>query len=260
MSGAKAPDSNRETLHQIVKRYRKAYHEILNNNQDQIPEASWSSIDWNYNWRTDDGNYAGYYSFTELRKKVHDGLELLNAIKEKDKPLQKDIQMLERIEYNSFRVLSVFEKKYEDYINSKLPKKGTKIEKLSNDKLVGEALIVEVKDRMQRPKATLDYEWNNDITIGRMILLPDLNLPLKHEMLLKKINDIGTEEIVMQTLVELDGDVTTRIQERFANDQNNVLLKIHAEAVDTSIGFWSKIADMISKIAGKAFNSMLGEK
>jgi hypothetical protein len=75
----------------------------------------------------------------------------------------------------------------------------------------------------------------------RMELLPD------ELVMLRKTWDIGLQQIVYQTVIQLDGDVITRIQSAFAepNERNRHLLEIHTTAVATSTAFWKGLVDLI---------------
>jgi hypothetical protein len=72
-------------------------------------------------------------------------------------------------------------------------------------------------------------------------LLPD------ELVLLRKLWDIGLEQIAFQTVIQIDGDVITRIRSELAesNAQNQRLLEIHNGAVTTSIEFWKGLVELL---------------
>lgn len=57
--------------------------------------------------------------------------------------------------------------------------------------------------------------------------IEDLDLTAEQVALIHKAWDVGTERIVLQTVIQIDGDVTTRISKRFAKNPDNTILQIH---------------------------------
>jgi hypothetical protein len=64
-------------------------------------------------------------------------------------------------------------------------------------------------------------------------------------MMLRKIWEIGTEEIVLQTVIHLSGDLTTRIQRSYAKPEKRAYVEIHQTAVGTSMEFWKTMVDTV---------------
>lgn len=58
---------------------------------------------------------------------------------------------------------------------------------------------------------------------------------------IRKIWDIGTEEIVAQTSIDLTGDVVMRITPWLLKEENKALLDVHRDAVTTSTGYWKDL-------------------
>ena len=69
-------------------------------------------------------------------------------------------------------------------------------------------------------------------------------------MLLRKIWEVGTEEVMMQTVIHLDGDIITRLQPRCLEPGQQSLLRIHHEAVQSSANFWGKLVEIIGRFIG----------
>ncbi|MDH5258124.1 MAG: hypothetical protein OEX07_08940 [Gammaproteobacteria bacterium] len=80
----------------------------------------------------------------------------------------------------------------------------------------------------------------------------------EHLVRLRKICEIGTETIAMQTCVQLDGDVITRINPKYATsgELTNYIQKIHGEGLQISIERWQ---DIVSTI-GAFFKTLVGFK
>ena len=77
---------------------------------------------------------------------------------------------------------------------------------------------------------------------------------------LQKIWDIGTAEIVAQTVVHVTGDVTTRVQEALRNPGSETLFSIHRQSIDVSLACWKYLLDAVREIAGTAVRVLLGSR
>lgn len=78
-------------------------------------------------------------------------------------------------------------------------------------------------------------------------------LPLtdRQRMVLRKAWEIGTEEVVLQTSVTLDGDVISRIRPDFATPERRGFLEAHQRGVDTSIAFWKALVGVVRTMFGR---------
>jgi hypothetical protein len=81
--------------------------------------------------------------------------------------------------------------------------------------------------------------------IGRRDADPKKELSVDDFITLRKIWEIGTEEIVMQTVIHLDGDVMTRVQPRWAGPEGRGLLAIHSTSVATATSYWKLLVDTL---------------
>jgi hypothetical protein len=78
-------------------------------------------------------------------------------------------------------------------------------------------------------------------------------LTLKQRLLIRKMWEIGTEEVVVQTCISLDGDVVTRIDPQLLDesaDLREVLLGVHRESTSVSIRFWSALVSTATNLLG----------
>jgi hypothetical protein len=75
---------------------------------------------------------------------------------------------------------------------------------------------------------------------------------------IRKVWELGTETIVSQTVVQLDGDVVTRINEAspFADDQ--VLRDFHREGVATALSHWNALVETFVTITTKLLGYLTG--
>jgi hypothetical protein len=75
--------------------------------------------------------------------------------------------------------------------------------------------------------------------------------------LVRKIWEVGVEKVVMQTVIQLDGDVITRISRRYAAPDLGHLFEIHQKSVEMSVRFWGLIANTVAVFLG-SFAGLLG--
>ena len=73
----------------------------------------------------------------------------------------------------------------------------------------------------------------------------DLPLDPTELLTLRKIWEIGLEEILAQTVIQVDGDVTTRVHPNVVSGDMAQLLNIHQQAVSNSVGIWKGLAGML---------------
>ena len=76
----------------------------------------------------------------------------------------------------------------------------------------------------------------------------ELNLDLRQLMVFKKANDIGTERVVLQTVIGMDGDITTRISKSFAEQPVSLITQMHQDAIGISVDFWKSLITVVVKL------------
>ena len=74
---------------------------------------------------------------------------------------------------------------------------------------------------------------------------------------IRKIWEVGIERIVAQTVIQIDGDVITRVQEGMNDLQTTNVLQIQQSGVDTGVRYWTTLLDiaerLIDGLASKLF-------
>ncbi|MEP7126689.1 MAG: hypothetical protein ABJE95_37505 [Byssovorax sp.] len=70
---------------------------------------------------------------------------------------------------------------------------------------------------------------------------PGEELPVDALLALRKMREIGTRQIAMQTVIHVDGDVITRIHPDHAGPAGRELVVIHQAAVLTSTRSWQSL-------------------
>ncbi len=87
-----------------------------------------------------------------------------------------------------------------------------------------------------------------------------LNLEPDEMVSIRKIWEVGLEEIAMQTIIQLDGDVVTRIQPRFADERSTILHHLHSESVNISLEFWGELIRIVKEFFTGLFDSPLSKR
>lgn len=108
-------------------------------------------------------------------------------------------------------------------------------------------MLNRIKDMSGQIAGTVFKQSENDYTRDQlnerqpepMKLSPD-NL-----VLIRKAWEMGTEEIAMQTVIQLDGDVVTRVQPKYAENRLAPIHEIHRENVRVSVEFWKELVQLV---------------
>lgn len=85
---------------------------------------------------------------------------------------------------------------------------------------------------------------------GRYRLIMDVRDRVK----IKRMYDLGTESIVLQTRFGIDGDVVTRIGEEFAKQPKDIVLKIHDKQTNLTVNYWKSLVTLIKDFVSELFN------
>jgi hypothetical protein len=72
-----------------------------------------------------------------------------------------------------------------------------------------------------------------------------IDMNSRDRVMIKRIFDLGTERIVMQTRIGIDGDVVTRIEENFSNRPRQVVLDLHDKHTDLSLKYWQSLINIV---------------
>jgi hypothetical protein len=242
MSATKLPSSRRQALYEVA----SDYHARLEEYRVRAP------VYW---------EYAGIRSFGELRDRAKEGVKIYEERAQKASPddqpsLREKIKMLERIQYQSSQIVGMFkvlEQQAKDKTVSGIPGYGSPPEL----RKIEELRKLDPKERA--PSDSGSRIWNNDIKRSGMNEVPDLALTPDQVILIRKAWEIGTQQIQLQTVIQLDGDVATYISESFLRGINKTLLTIHNDSIATAVGFWQSLVKTFGEIVGRAFHLILGK-
>lgn len=105
-------------------------------------------------------------------------------------------------------------------------------------------LDVFLKTALTKAEAKLIFNDLARLEINRQ----DIQLYEHEKSMIWKAWDIGTEEVKMQSVIFLDGDVITRVSPDVLKDDRKILLELHQNAVQTSIKYWSTLINLIEEI------------
>jgi hypothetical protein len=120
------------------------------------------------------------------------------------------------------------------------------------------------RDSLSSPSAEADYYMRCRIRDSALRLVPlakapDGKLTAAELAVIRKIWELGTEEIAFQTVIQLDGDVVTRLQPKYANPSQRLVHAIHGEAVGVSVGFWKSLVELLETFFGVAIRAATGK-
>lgn len=114
-------------------------------------------------------------------------------------------------------------------------------------------LLCRIKDNCDQIKGTLDALRKRVGTLPENLdrtTATDMRIELtaSERLHLRKIWEVGTETVVMQTVIHLDGDLFTRLQpltnRSIAEEQR--LMTIHNNAIGTAVMYWKTMTELVS--------------
>ena len=104
------------------------------------------------------------------------------------------------------------------------------------------------KKRNPSRTIALTNEYTRSDLVNRDDIIP---LPLRESelVLIRKVWELGVEVIAMQTIVQVDGDVITRLNPIYLDDaQFPTMREYHHKAVEIAIAHWSKLIDVAKEL------------
>ena len=78
-------------------------------------------------------------------------------------------------------------------------------------------------------------------------------LDVRERAKLKRMHDLGTENVILQTRFGIDGDVVTRIEENFASRPRQTILDIHDKHTNLSLQYWDKLVNIVVDVVSGIF-------
>ncbi len=125
--------------------------------------------------------------------------------------------------------------------------------------------LLEIRDQARKEGMTFDSEIANVLRrvnknckalsdlLGQN---PSLKLTPSQLMHVRKIWEVGTERVLMQTVVQLDGDIVTRIQIGRETAKDKALHKMHKDLVNLAIGNWQFMVQTMTNLIKSGLESV----
>jgi hypothetical protein len=172
---------------------------------------------------------------------------------------------------NSFLEIQHFAEVKRDEFKQELER--TKLSELETDILNERVMLCEriIRQSQQMVDIFLDLQSNstdpidsdNDFSFMRLNSLPELKLSPSQVSIIRKANEIGTQRVLLQTVVQVEGDITSYITTRFLHfpeKEQKMIKEVHESSIMTSIRMWQYLFQAIGKLAGTVFTSVTGKK
>lgn len=101
----------------------------------------------------------------------------------------------------------------------------------------------------------------SDIKYRTDIFVPPPDLTAREQLTIKKIWEVGSEWVVAQTVIQLDGDVVTRIAKGFSEEPEiDKLLALHQRGLETGLARWDSLANAAVAVVRGLTGSILGAR
>ena len=78
-------------------------------------------------------------------------------------------------------------------------------------------------------------------------------LTVRERAKFKRMYDLGTETVILQTRFGIDGDVVTRIEENFAARPRQTILDVHDKHTNLSLQYWDKLVNIVVDVVSGIF-------
>ena len=120
-------------------------------------------------------------------------------------------------------------------------------------------------DQLKSVTRDLGSPPNKYIGVNRQALLglskpPDRTSAAPNQLaLIRKAWDIGTDRIVLQTVVQLDGDVIFRASPGIS-ETHAELLDAHRSVTQVGLGHWHKLFNLVLRLLGNAFEILFDRR
>ena len=72
----------------------------------------------------------------------------------------------------------------------------------------------------------------------------------EHLIAVRKIWEIGVESVQMQTVVQIDGDIVTRIRRSLTKEELERIVPLHQEMVETGVKHWTTMFELVTRLVG----------
>jgi hypothetical protein len=250
-TASKMPSTFRVALLNIADNYRNTLveygicrtrtdGELFSAQDKQLPLLRW--------------RFGGEYSFGEINYYAKQGQQILEKRKEQAvtyralQNLEQHSKMLFRIQRHSANIFGMFKNRRKDF------EVGPYDMKPLEDAYAENGLFI---------SHTESAEWNNDVSIQDINRLEDIQLEPHEITLIRKTWEIGTQTILLQTVIQIDGDIANYLTPTFIelpHEMRSIVLNMHSQSTESGTRVWQMLFATISQLAGKAFQRIFDGK
>ncbi|MBB6459180.1 chitin synthase domain-containing protein [Flammeovirga kamogawensis] len=256
-TGAKMPVNKRMALRDIIERYKQTLVEygvceIAKGNPPSKDGSGKPKFLLRFKG-------AGEYSFYEVKRAAHQGKQYYESLlpkmqtEEQLVQLKERIQLLYRIERQSSNFIGMF----------KLERTKMKIDE--HQGLAGYDNEFKAPDNIGEydpyPSQMGSIKWNNDILLHEMNTVQPLDFDSEQITQIRKAWELGTQQVLLQTVVQIDGDITSYLTPKFVklpDTLRDMVMNFHQSSTNEATSHWSSFFKVISDLTGKAFSSVFG--
>lgn len=93
--------------------------------------------------------------------------------------------------------------------------------------------------------------WDNDYSHNEV---EEKNAPFPldpdERVAIRKIWEMGLEQVAMQSVIQIDGDVVTRLQPKYAAETDSAVYRIHNESVRMALDVWGQMIGIVKDFFG----------
>ena len=128
-------------------------------------------------------------------------------------------------------------------------------------------LIYNILDDLERNcKSPSSFNWWNGTKAdlydhyNEMI---DISIDPHYVALIRKSWDMGVEQVVMQTIIQIDGDMISRIQQGFEDEEHRGLQQLHLETCRMGVETWETMTKLVIHFiseVGQVFMSLISPR
>ena len=89
--------------------------------------------------------------------------------------------------------------------------------------------------------------------------IPDIELTSREWIMIRKVWEISIEQIAMQTVIQLDGDVVTRLCRSHATEKHAHLWKAHMDSTQVAMQSWRFLVETVGNFLMASANLLRGK-
>lgn len=216
---------------------------------------------------------GSYQYFDILRDLARFGIDVLSAMEEACPDRAADMAMLYRIKDTSDQIKGVFNALRSRGESKAGPaQKGVRVDPkdVESMRVAANAVAESRKAQVEKVKRVtpppggggdqvgtasdlkVGRWWDNNYTRTEIENnQPPFPLTSNELVTIRKAWEIGTEKIAMQTVIQLDGDVVTRISPEYAKPDKKVIHEIHQQGVSISMKAWGELVGVVKEFFEK---------